>query len=60
MTTTRDSNGKEETRVTRIIGDKSHSLIERKEADGVKETEEIFNNFDESMYIYFYLRQFLL
>ncbi|CAF0749398.1 unnamed protein product [Brachionus calyciflorus] len=46
--TIRNSDGHEETTVTRIIGDKAHSLIEKKTKKGVEETEEVFQNFDEN------------
>lgn len=44
--TTRNSDGKEVKTVTRIIGDKSHSVIEKKNKNVIEETEEFFQNFD--------------
>ena len=46
--TVRNSDGKEEKTVTRIINDKKHSVIEKKQNDVVQETEELFENFNES------------
>lgn len=45
----RNSEGQEEKTVTRIIGDKAHSVIEKKANNQVQETEEIFHNFDEGI-----------
>lgn len=45
--TVRNSDGQEEKTVTRIIGDKAHSVIEKKVNNQLQETEEIFHNFDE-------------
>ena len=48
MKTLKYSNGREERIVTRIIGDKRHTVIEKKLNKNVEETEEFFQNFDES------------
>lgn len=46
--TFKNSDGKEEKTVTRIIGDKMHSVVEKKTNKNIiEETEEIFQNFDE-------------
>ncbi|RNA26253.1 accessory gland [Brachionus plicatilis] len=44
--TVRNSDGIEEKTVTRMIGDKIHSVVEKKSNKGIDETEEIFQNFD--------------
>jgi len=45
--TQRDSSGREKTTVTRIIGDKAHTVVEKKSPSGsVEETEEFYKNFD--------------
>ena len=51
--TTRNSDGSEEKKIIRIIGDKAHSIIEKKDSKGQMETEEIFENFDESNFALF-------
>nr|XP_022329338.1 HCLS1-associated protein X-1-like [Crassostrea virginica] len=45
--TVRDSSGREETTVTRTIGDKSHSVTTRVDPSGIPETTETFTNVDE-------------
>jgi hypothetical protein len=49
--TVKDSSGKEETVTRRIMGDKMHSITEKREKDAVKETEENFQNFSESNFL---------
>ena len=44
--TERSSDGVERKTITRIIGDKSHTLVEKKSNGQVQETEEFYNNFD--------------
>lgn len=44
--TEKSSDGAERTTTTRIIGDKSHTLVEKKVKGQVQETEEFFENFD--------------
>lgn len=45
--TVRDSSGREETTVTRTMGDKSHSVTTRVDPSGIPETTETFTNIDE-------------
>ncbi|GAB6032473.1 hypothetical protein CHUAL_011105 [Chamberlinius hualienensis] len=45
--TKKDSFGNEETVVKRQVGNKSHSVVTRKDAQGVEEHEEIFENIDD-------------
>ncbi len=52
--TTRHSDGSEEKKTTRIMGEKAHSVIEKIDSKGQMETEEIFENFDESCLALFY------
>lgn len=47
--TVRDSSGREETTVTRTLGDKSHTLTTRVDPSGIPETTETFTNIDEGM-----------
>lgn len=45
--TVRDSSGREETTVTRTMGDKSHTVTTRVDQSGIPETVETFTNIDE-------------
>lgn len=48
--TVRDSSGREETTVTRTMGDKSHTVTTRVDQSGIPETVETFTNIDEGNY----------
>ena len=57
--TIRNSDGKEETVVKRIIGDKMHAVTEKRNKEGVRETEELFHNMNESLPILFIYEKLL-
>ena len=48
----RDSDGKEVKTVTRIIGEKMHSVVEKRNKNVIEETEEFFQNFDHGKHVY--------
>jgi hypothetical protein len=48
----RDSEGKEVKTVTRIIGEKMHSVVEKRNKNGIEETEEFFQNFDHGKFLF--------